>query len=282
MPGAREDSAPAREAAAPAYGLVATDLDGALLRSDGTVSGRTAAALAAAAAAGAVHVVVTGRPAPLARPVLDAVGHTGLAVCGQGAQVYDAGTHRLLTSVTLDRRLAAAALAELEAEVGPLAVAAHQDGPDGVVLAGPGYGMRVAGLPTTRLDGRDGLWDAPLGRLCVQHPRMDDDALAEAARAVVGGLVGVSTAGEGVVELLPLGLTRATGLSIAARRLGRTAAGTIAFGGTPADVPVLRWAARGVAVAGAHPELRAAADEVTASHDEDGVALVLERLFPAG
>ncbi len=41
-------------------------------------------------------------------------------MCGQGGQVYDAGEHRLLTSVTLDRRLAALALAKIESEVGPL------------------------------------------------------------------------------------------------------------------------------------------------------------------
>jgi hydroxymethylpyrimidine pyrophosphatase-like HAD family hydrolase len=39
------------------------------------------------------------------------------------------------------------------------------------------------------------------------------------------------------------------------------------------------WAARGVAMANAHPELRAVADEVTTSNDEDGIAVTLERLL---
>jgi hydroxymethylpyrimidine pyrophosphatase-like HAD family hydrolase len=47
----------------------------------------------------------------------------------------------------------------------------------------------------------------------------------------------------------------------------------------PNDLPMLAWAGHGVAVANAHPDVRAAADEVTASNDESGVALVLERLF---
>jgi hypothetical protein len=47
----------------------------------------------------------------------------------------------------------------------------------------------------------------------------------------------------------------------------------------PNDVPLLRFAGLGVAVANAHPDVLAAADEVTASNDEDGVALVLERLL---
>jgi len=54
----------------------------------------------------------------------------------------------------------------------------------------------------------------------------------------------------------------------------------IAFGDMPNDVSMLAWAGRGIAVANAHPEVLAVADEVTASNDEDGVALVLERLSP--
>lgn len=142
-------SAPARP-----FDLVATDLDGTLLRSDHTVSERTRRALAAAAAAGAVHIVVTGRSAAWTRPTLDAIGYTGLAVCGQGAQVYDAGAHRELTSVTLDRQLARLALAKIEAETGPLLVAVGQDGLDGDFLAGPGYRVHDED-PVTRCDPAD-------------------------------------------------------------------------------------------------------------------------------
>ena len=102
------------------YKLIATDLDGTLLRSDESISPRTRAALAAATEAGAAHIVVTGRAAPWTRHILDDLGYKGLAVCAQGAQVYDAGEHRLLTSVSLDRQIAWLALAKLEAEVGPL------------------------------------------------------------------------------------------------------------------------------------------------------------------
>ena len=48
----------------------------------------------------------------------------------------------------------------------------------------------------------------------------------------------------------------------------------------PNDLPMLEWVGHAVAVANAHPEVLALADEVTASNDDDGVAQVLERLFP--
>ncbi|MDV9201035.1 HAD hydrolase family protein, partial [Streptomyces sp. Wh19] len=61
----------------PAYALVATDLDGTLLRRDDTVSPRTRAALALAARAGARHLVVTGRPVPGIRGLLAGLGYRG-------------------------------------------------------------------------------------------------------------------------------------------------------------------------------------------------------------
>lgn len=258
--------------------LIATDLDGTLLRSDESVSARTREALAAATAAGAAHIVVTGRAVPWTRHILDDLGYEGLAVCGQGAQVYDAGAHRLLTSVTLDRQLAGVALAKIEAEVGPLHLAASRDGLEGEVLVGQGYAL-TGDLPVTPLTDVADLWSAPLNKIYIQHPELTDDELAEAARAAAGGFVSVAMAGAGIVELLPLGLSKATGLSLAARRLGLKAADTIAFGDMPNDIPMFGWASYGVAMADAHEELKAVADEVTASNDEDGIAVVLERLL---
>jgi hydroxymethylpyrimidine pyrophosphatase-like HAD family hydrolase len=81
------------------------------------------------------------------------------------------------------------------------------------------------------------------------------------------------------VEVLPLGLSKATGLSLAARRLGLRASDTIAFGDMPNDIPMFGWAAHGVAMANAHDELKAVAHEVTASNDDDGIAVVLEHLL---
>ncbi|MEV8413481.1 HAD family hydrolase [Streptomyces niveus] len=271
-------AAPAPAAGFP-YKLVATDLDGTLLGEDHTVSARTREALTAATAAGAAHIIVTGRAVPWTRGILDDLGYDGLAVCGQGAQVYHAGEHRLLTSVTLDRQVAVVALAKIEAEVGPLALAASRDGLDGDVLIGPGYQVQDGPLPSLRLDDRAEMWTQPINKVYIQHPELSDDALAKVARETAGGMVAVVMAGPGVVEILPLGLSKATGLSLAARRLGVTAADTIAFGDMPNDIPMFGWARHGVAMANAHEALKAVADEVTASNEDDGIAVVLEKLL---
>ncbi|MBW1598717.1 HAD family hydrolase [Streptomyces sp. JJ38] len=264
------------------YRLVATDLDGTLLRGDETISPRTRKALTAATDAGAAHLVVTGRSVPWARHILDALDYRGLAVCGQGGQVYHAGEHRLLTSVTLDRRLARHAVERIEAETGPLLLAAARDGLDGDVLVETGYRVQEGPLPVLPCPERDALWAAPLSKLYLQHPRLSDDVLTKLVRQTVGALVGVTMAGPGIVELLPPGLTKATGLSLAGRRLGVRGAETIAFGDMPNDAPMFAWAGYGVAMAGAHAELIEVADEVTASNEDDGIALVLERLLDGG
>ncbi|MET9253225.1 HAD family hydrolase [Streptomyces sp. NPDC003717] len=263
----------------PPYSLVATDLDGTLLRGDDTVSERSLAALGRVAEAGGLHLVVTGRPAPRVRPLLDRLGCTGLAVCGQGAQVYDAGAHRLLWSAVLDRELAETALGKIEAEVGQVYAAVDQDGVHGLTLVEPGYRMPHPTLPAVRVGRRDDLWSAPISKVLLRHPCLPDDELAATARAVVGSLATVTMSGPGTVELQPCGVTKATGLALAAERLGVDRRRTIAFGDMPNDVPMFQWAAHGVAMAGAHPELKAVADEVTTTNEDDGVAVVLERVF---
>ncbi|MFE7644465.1 HAD family hydrolase [Streptomyces phaeoluteigriseus] len=273
-------AAPTADAAPCAYSLVATDLDGTLLRGDDTFSDRSLDALARVAAAGARHLVVTGRPAPRVRPLLDILRGGGLAVCGQGAQLYDAGTDRLLWSVTLDRELAETALGKIEAEVGEVRAAVDQDGVDGLTLIEPGYLMPHPTLPALRVRARDDLWCEPISKVLLRHPTLSDDELAATARAVVGSLATVTMSGPGTVELQPCGVTKATGLALAAEHLGLRPRDTIAFGDMPNDIPMFEWAGRGVAMANAHPELKAVADEVTTSNEDDGVAVVLERLFP--
>lgn len=262
-----------------AYSLIATDLDGTLLRGDDTLSDRSRDALARAAAAGAQHLVVTGRPAPRVRPLLDDLGGRGLAVCGQGAQVYDVGADRLLFSVTLDRELAETALGKIEAEVGQVYAAVDQDGVDGLTLIEPGYRMPHPTLPAVRVQRRDDLWCAPISKVLLRHHSLTDDELATAARSAVGSLATVTMSGPGTVELQPCGITKATGLALAAEFLGLGPSQTIAFGDMPNDIPMFDWAAHGVAMANAHPELKAVADEITKSNEDDGIAVVLERLF---
>ncbi|MBW8092745.1 Cof-type HAD-IIB family hydrolase [Streptomyces hygroscopicus subsp. hygroscopicus] len=259
--------------------MVATDLDGTLLRGDLTVSPRTRAALARVRAAGARHLVVTGRPAASCREFLVAIGYRGLAVCGQGAQLYDASADRLLVSASLDRELARSVVERAEEALGagPLELAVVTAAPENRFLVTARFTDRMR--PEWGRVEREELWAAPIEKVLMRHRTVQDELVAAAVERAGAGEVAVTHSEKGMIEVLPAGTDKAAGLRLAADRMGFTPAETIAFGDMPNDIPLLGWAGYGVAMGNAHPDLLAVADEVAPSHEEDGVAVVLERLF---
>src|SRR4051812_21965475 len=81
--------------------MVATDLDGTIVRADGVVSERTVAALQSCLDAGILVVYVTGRPIRWMAEVVDQTGHRGVALCGNGSVVYDLAEERVVRAHTL-------------------------------------------------------------------------------------------------------------------------------------------------------------------------------------
>ncbi|MYR20158.1 HAD-IIB family hydrolase, partial [Streptomyces sp. SID6137] len=162
---------------------------------------------------------------------------------------------------------------------GPLALGVVTAGLAGEFLVTPGFGERVR-HGWRLVEDAAGLWARPVEKVLIRSRTLDDDSLAALALSVCAGLIGVTHSGEGMVELLPDGVDKASGLAAAGRRLGFDAAHTVAFGDMPNDIPMLAWAGHGVAMGNAHPELKRHADEIAPGNEEDGVAAVLERLFP--
>ncbi|GAA2227874.1 MULTISPECIES: HAD family hydrolase [Kitasatospora] len=265
--------------APPRFTVVATDLDGTLLRDDLTVSVRTRTALARAQAYGARHLVVTGRPAGNLRSLLASLGYGGLAVCGQGAQLYDATADRLLSTARLDRPTVRALVDRIAEAAGPLEFGVVTAGLTGEFLVTSAFGERVRHGWRLVCDPEE-LWAQPVEKVLIRGRRTDDDRLAALAARICAGRVAVTHSGEGMVELLPAGVSKANGLAAAARLLGFSAADTVAFGDMPNDIPMLDWAGHGVAMGNAHPDVLHRADEIAPTNGEDGVAAVLERLFP--
>lgn len=269
-------------AGAPAVRLVASDLDGTLVRSDGSVSARTRAAIAACRERGVEVVAVTGRPPRwLAGPggLAEAVG-SGLAVCANGALVYDLGRGRVVRTHLFARDDVLAAAAVLRAAV-PGAVVAVE------TLTGfrrtPEYVPRFdAGVPAPVGALEDLLADDPgVVKLLVRaEGRACDEVLAVATAALGGiGLATHSGARDGLVEVSAAGVSKAGTLAELAAERGIGAAEVAAFGDMPNDLAMLRWAGRGYAMASGHPDVIAAVDGVAPACEDDGVAQVLEELL---
>jgi Cof subfamily protein (haloacid dehalogenase superfamily) len=263
--------------------LIATDVDGTLLNEDELVTPRTKAAVLAAVDAGTQFVLATGRPPRWISPVVDALGIAPMAVCANGAVLYDSATDRILSARTLSVEVLAQ-LAEVATRVIPgagLAVervgrSAH-DAATPQFLSSPGYEHAWLNPDNTEVSIEDVL-SAPAVKLLIRKAgaRSADMAAALAPHVGIEGDLTYST-NNGLIEVTPLGVSKATGVDEVARPLGITAEDVVAFGDMPNDIPMLLWAGLGVAMGNAHPEAKAAADEVTTTNGDDGLARVLER-----
>lgn len=260
---------------------MAVDLDGTLLRSDGTVSDRTVAALRVAEAAGARVVLVTGRPPRFVTSLAERTGGHETVICGNGGLVWDLASGTAVSVDGIEPDLVLAVAGQIRALVPGVLFAVEQvrgisREPDWPTLdrAHDG-GARVGALAD--------LVDAPVVKLLVRGPAGSDvTQLREVVAGVAAGRLEVTWSVPGdvpLVEVSARGVDKGTALARLAAGLGVDAADAVAFGDMPNDVAMLRWAGTGVAMGQAHPDLVAVADRVTASNDEDGVALVLEDLF---
>jgi Cof subfamily protein (haloacid dehalogenase superfamily) len=259
--------------------LFATDLDGTLLRSDLTVSDRSRAALAAVEEAGRTLVLVTGRPPRWMPPVVEQTGHTGLALCANGATVYDLATERVVQEHLIDPEVGAEVVAAIRDALPDVSFAVERGGAQGLGHE-HAYGVPYAASGDVVVAEVDELVAEPVAKLLARHDDMDPDEMLARVREVVGDLAEVTHSSTwGLMEISASGVSKAVALARLADELAVAAEEVVAFGDMPNDLPMLAWAGHAVAVANAHADVLAAADEVTAANDDDGVARVVERLL---
>ncbi len=265
--------------------LIATDLDGTLLRSDGSVSQRTRQALAAAQEAGLLVVFVTGRPPRWLHPVVDSTGHVGIAVGANGAVIYDLRTEEVVRTFPLQPAVATSVAAGISARFPDVAYAVeYVDG----FAAEPAYIHDWAVnpprdqhgnlIPAPRTGPLQQIADRPLLKLLAKDHGLDVDEFLATANDVVGPDASIThSSSRGLLEIAAAGVTKATGLARVAEMHGISADRVAAIGDMPNDVPMLHWAGTSYAVGNAHPSARQAADSVVGTNDEDAVALVVEQ-----
>jgi Cof subfamily protein (haloacid dehalogenase superfamily) len=276
----------AAHARVPLPRLVATDLDGTVVRSDDTVSGRTFAAFARMKAAGVPIVGVTGRGPRLLELTRRDLPVADYLVLAQGGYVVDlsAGpTPVTLFADSLPCATVAEVIEALEARVGPLSVLVEPvDASDAFLWGEHHPAWRFA--DAVRSCSRAEAMSAPVIKAFAHSDTYGTDELLALARATVGpDVVEITQAGLGYIEICPRGVTKATGLALVAAHLGIAAQDVLVFGDMPNDLPTFGWAGWSrVAVANAHPDVLAAADEIALSNDDDGVAIYLERLLSDG
>ncbi len=264
--------------------LLALDVDGTILHHDGRLTDRVKAAVAAVHEAGALVVIATGRSAIATMPVLAELGLTGgsrpgsgYAVCSNGAVTLGLDQHApsgyyVADAVTFDPR--------------PAVTLLRREIPDAIVAVEEvGVGFKVnRPFPDGELTGEQRVVDDeelvahPATRVTFRNPASTSEEFVTLVERI--GLHGVNYAVgyTAWLDLAPEGVSKASALEQVRRRLGVEPHHTCAVGDQRNDIEMLRWAAIGVAMGQAPAEVRAAADEVTGTIEQDGLAQLLERL----
>ncbi len=267
----------------PGPSVLATDLDGTLLRSDGTVSPRTGRALRRAEDAGLPVVFVTARPPRWIDGLREHVGSHGTVIAGNGAFVMD------LPSGDVEERGfdgasllgIAEALRAVFPDVG-LAVERRTGMTREAGFDSP-HGEDASVLTVERLEHLDDLDALPTGKLLAVVRDRGGRVFLDAMTAAVGerGIVSNSGASH-LAEISAPGVTKAAALARWCEGRGVGPEAVWAFGDMPNDLPMLAWAGVSFAMRTGHADAIAAATHVCPGNDEDGVAAVIEALLDRG
>ncbi|MPZ60730.1 MAG: HAD-IIB family hydrolase [Propionibacteriales bacterium] len=255
--------------------LIALDVDGTLIDRNERISPAVLDAVARARAAGTHIALSTGRSVHGLMPVLEQLGdHDGLGVASNGAVTYAHWPVEILSTVTFDARKAVTMLLERV----PDALVA-------VEVIGRGYRVNRH-FPEGEITGEmwlesvDDLVSDPVTRVIIRDPSASAEEFAEMATDI--GLHGTNyfVGWTAWLDLAPEDVSKASGLTQLAERLGVDQSDVLAIGDGRNDVEMLRWAGRGVAIGGSPLEVQSAADDVTETVERDGVAVELARHFP--
>ena len=266
--------------------LIATDLDGTLVRSDDTVSAYTHEVLDRVRAAGIRIVGATGRGPRLTELTRNDIRGADFLVLAGGGRVRRLDRPGRTRSCCATSGCPGAVLAEVLADAGGAGRAADRHGGGarrartrrcGATTTRPGA-TRTRSRRAPRADCLTG----DVIKAFARHADHDvDDLLADRAPDRARRTWPRSPRpGSASSRSARRASTRRTGLAVVAEPLGVDPADVLVFGDMPNDLPMFAWAGWGrVAVANAHPAVLAAADEITLSNDDDGVAVYLDRLL---
>ncbi len=260
--------------------LIASDMDGTLLRGDQTVAPATLAEIARWGEAGVPFVLATGRPPRWMVDIREVIT-SGTAICCNGAVLLDLAAFE----VRHERTVSAEVLQQVTGQL-----RRRQPGTWFAVEYGlefrhepvyqPRWDVNAPGIAEATLEE---LVAAPAAKLLARHEELSREEFISLVAEAVGDLATVTnSSSDALAEISAKGVTKATGLAAVCAEQGLTAGDVVFFGDMPNDVAAFEWVrdggGRAVAMGNAHPDVLAAATDVTDTNEEDGVARFLASL----
>lgn len=265
-----------------AYRLLAVDLDDTLLDKNLRVSEGNRRALWLAREAGVVVTLATGRMFRATLPFARELGIEAPLIVYQGALVKHAASGEVVAHRPVPLDLAVDVVGRLAAK--GFHVNVYLDDCLYVEKTGPESALyesisRVSAVPVGKL--------VPFLRARGQDPTKvlavgkeeELDRLAQEMRALYGESLHITKSKPFFLEFSHPLANKGRALADVAAYYGFAPQEVIAVGDAENDLEMIAWAGLGVAVANARPQVLASADYVTASHEEDGVARVVEKFI---
>ena len=263
--------------------LVVSDIDGTLLTSGGGISPATGREVRRVVDRGVHFSIASDRPTPAVRRALEGLDVSVPIISSNGAVVEDLNTGEVVRSSHLGAQVAGQVLEVVERHDVYWALAATPEGwacrlgrdPDQELL-----GRVLAALEPTHIEEWAGYLEGepPILKILVHGRESELDRLEGELGGVEGVYVTSSSLGNREITLP--GADKVSAAGLLAARLGVGRESMLAIGDGRNDLDLLVWAGVGVAMGNAVPELKRIADWVTATNDEDGVALALARYVP--
>ena len=265
------------------YKLIAMDLDGTLNNDQKVITEKTKAALMAAQKKGIRLALASARPSPglfKERDILRLQDYQGILMSYNGGRIVDAATGKVLFETSMDLEETKQVLRKLESlPVTPIL----DDGVQFYVTDKNGfkvdYECKNNNMVCSEVGNlADFLTFAPIKILMSVQPEQLKAVQKQIADFLPESLTVVQTA-PFYLEVIPRVINKGQGIRDICSVLGMDTAEVISFGDAENDIPMLRAAGMGVAMGNAAEAVKAAADMVTLSNNEDGIAAALEKLL---
>lgn len=272
---------------------IALDIDGTLTNDRKVITPRTKEALLAAQDSGIKLILSSGRPVQGLRAIaseLQLETHDGLLVAFNGAHVVDAQTDEVLFDQPMEEEVLRALVAHMRGfdvipwitegkylfvERGARHLITYREAPFDIVE----YERRMCDLEPVEVDDLLEVCSRPQDKLlCASEPEYLQQHWRAMYEPFFDSLSGMFTA-DFYFEFMAPGITKGNALAGALPKVGIDASEVIAFGDAQNDISMLEWAGMGVAMGNATEAAKAAADMVTGSNNEDGIASALEKIL---
>ncbi len=263
------------------YKLIISDFDGTLLRSDHTIGERTVNAISSYVDGGGIFAVCTGRMITSIMPEVRALKLKGLVASYQGSVIADIETGEIVRNVGFTKEQALMVSRVME----DMGLWIHAYLIDSLYASYDNEYLslyeQICKIKAERLKIKTSEFILGLNtdviKLVAMVKESDNQRVLNELQERLGDEYYVTASASVLVEVMPKTHTKGEAVKYLADHYGVDIAQTVAIGDNLNDAPMLEVAGLGVAVANARAELKALADEITLSNDEDGVGYIVEK-----